>query len=41
MRLREFHAESVKSILVIRLYFLGDVLFSTPVMAALRTRRSD
>jgi lipopolysaccharide heptosyltransferase II len=41
MRLREFHAESVKSILVIRLYFLGDVLLSTPVTAALRTRFED
>lgn len=41
MRLRKFHAESVKSILVIRLYFLGDVLLATPVTAALRTRFED
>ncbi len=38
MRPREFVPESVRSILVIRLYFLGDVLSSTPVMAALRAR---
>ncbi len=41
MRLREFHMESVRSILVIRLYFVGDVLLSTPVTAALRARFED
>ncbi|MBN2564881.1 MAG: lipopolysaccharide heptosyltransferase II [Candidatus Eisenbacteria bacterium] len=35
MPLREFHPESVESILVIRLYFIGDVLLSTPVLEAL------
>jgi lipopolysaccharide heptosyltransferase II len=33
---RVFHSGSVASILVIRLYFIGDVLLSTPVLAALR-----
>jgi len=36
MRERGFHPESVRSILVIRLYFLGDMLLSTPVLDALR-----
>jgi predicted lipopolysaccharide heptosyltransferase III len=41
VREREFHPESVRSILVIRLYFLGDVLLSTPVIAALKNRFPD
>ncbi len=41
MREREFHPESVRSILVIRLYFLGDVLLSTPVIEALKDRFPD
>lgn len=41
MKQRQFHPESVGSILVIRLYFVGDVLLSTPVMAALRSRFPD
>lgn len=36
--MREFHPESVSSILVIRLYFIGDVLLSTPVLEALGRR---
>jgi lipopolysaccharide heptosyltransferase II len=32
---RAFHPETVESILVIRLYFIGDVLLSTPVIEAL------
>lgn len=36
MKTRDFHSGSVRSILVIRLYFIGDVLLSTPVFAALR-----
>jgi lipopolysaccharide heptosyltransferase II len=36
MTVREFHPESIRSILVVRLYFVGDVLLSTPVLAALR-----
>jgi lipopolysaccharide heptosyltransferase II len=38
MRPREFDGEGVRSILVLRLYFLGDVLFATPVFEALRAR---
>lgn len=38
MRAREFDPESVSSILVMRLYFLGDVLLSTPVFEALKRR---
>jgi lipopolysaccharide heptosyltransferase II len=34
---REFRPETVKSILVIRLYFVGDVLLSTPVFEALKS----
>jgi predicted lipopolysaccharide heptosyltransferase III len=41
MREREFHPESVRSILLIRLYFLGDVLLSTPVIGALKDRFPD
>ncbi len=41
MKERKFHPESVRSILLIRLYFLGDVLLSTPVMAALKDRFPD
>jgi len=36
MRERAFHPESVRSILVLRLYFIGDVLLSTPVLEALK-----
>jgi lipopolysaccharide heptosyltransferase II len=36
MRARAFHPESVDSILVMRLYFVGDVLLSTPVFEALK-----
>ena len=36
MRERRFDPASVRSILVIRLYFIGDVLLSTPVMEALK-----
>ena len=38
---RRFHPESVESILVIRLYFIGDVLLSTPVIEALGRRFPD
>jgi lipopolysaccharide heptosyltransferase II len=38
MRQRVFDPEGLRSILVIRLYFLGDVLFSTPVLEALKGR---
>jgi len=38
---RRFHPESVESILVIRLYFIGDVLLSTPVFEALGRRFPD
>lgn len=41
MTVREFHPESVESILVLRLYFVGDVLLSTPVLEALKTRFPD
>jgi lipopolysaccharide heptosyltransferase II len=41
MRPREFDPESVRSILVMRLYFLGDVLLSTPVIEALKVRFPD
>jgi len=37
MKPREFHPEGVSSILVVRLYFIGDVLLSTPVLNALKT----
>ncbi|MBM3307175.1 MAG: lipopolysaccharide heptosyltransferase II [Candidatus Eisenbacteria bacterium] len=37
MRPRRFHPESVSAVLLIRLYFIGDVLLSTPVMNALKT----
>ena len=33
--MRAFHPEMVDSILVLRLYFIGDVLLSTPVIRAL------
>lgn len=33
---RDFHPESVKSILVVRLYFVGDVLLCTPVLEGLK-----
>lgn len=36
MKPRDFHPESVRSILVMRTYFLGDVLLATPVLEALR-----
>ncbi|MFH1690534.1 MAG: lipopolysaccharide heptosyltransferase II [Candidatus Eisenbacteria bacterium] len=36
MRERRFDPTSVRSILVIRLYFIGDVLLSTPVLDALK-----
>jgi lipopolysaccharide heptosyltransferase II len=39
--MREFDSDAVRAILVIRLYFVGDVLLSTPVMAALRSRFVD
>lgn len=35
---REFRGEAVRSILLIRLYFIGDVLLATPVLEALRAR---
>ncbi len=38
MAKREFRAESVESILVLRLYFVGDVLLATPVLEALKNR---
>ena len=38
---RRFYPESVESILVIRLYFIGDVLLSTPVFEALGRRFPD
>jgi lipopolysaccharide heptosyltransferase II len=38
MRERPFHPESVRSILVVRLYFLGDVVVSIPVFEALKRR---
>ena len=38
MARREFHPESVESILVVRLYFVGDVLLATPVLEALKSR---
>jgi lipopolysaccharide heptosyltransferase II len=38
MKPREFHPDNVTSILVLRLYFVGDVLLSTPVFEALRNR---
>ncbi len=38
---RRFHPESVESILFIRLYFIGDVLLSTPVIEALGRRFPD
>ncbi|MBD3368554.1 MAG: lipopolysaccharide heptosyltransferase II [Candidatus Eisenbacteria bacterium] len=41
MKEREFHPGSVRSILVLRLYFIGDVLLSTPVLAALRDTFTD
>lgn len=36
MRERAFHPSEVRSILFIRLYFIGDVLLSTPVLDALK-----
>ncbi len=36
--MRVFHPESVSSILVMRLYFIGDVLLSTPVFESLKRR---
>jgi lipopolysaccharide heptosyltransferase II len=36
MRDRPFHPSEVRSILFIRLYFIGDVLMSTPVLDALK-----
>jgi len=41
MRRRIFHPESVRSILVMRLYFLGDVVLATPVLEALKRRFPD
>lgn len=38
MAKREFIEESVESILVLRLYFVGDVLLATPVLEALKRR---
>ena len=38
MAKREFHPELVESILVLRLYFVGDVLLATPVLEALKRR---
>jgi lipopolysaccharide heptosyltransferase II len=38
MRAREFSGDGVRSILVMRLYFLGDVILSTPVFEALKRR---
>jgi len=36
MKRRIFHPESVRSILVMRLYFMGDVVLATPVLEALK-----
>ncbi len=36
MKERPFHPESVRSIIVVRLYFLGDVVVSLPVLEALK-----
>ncbi len=41
MKSRTFHPEGVRSILVMRLYFLGDVVLSTPVLEALKRRFPD
>ena len=38
MKPREFHPDDLTSILVLRLYFVGDVLLSTPVFEALKSR---
>jgi lipopolysaccharide heptosyltransferase II len=38
---REFQSNGALSILVMRLYFIGDVLFTTPVLQALRERFHD
>lgn len=38
MKPREFHSDGVSSILVLRLYFVGDALLSTPVFEALKRR---
>ena len=35
---RPFDPESVRTILVMRLYFVGDMLLATPVLEALKTR---
>jgi len=41
MRERRFEPAMVRSILVVRLYFIGDVLLSTPVLAALKNAFPD
>ncbi len=41
MKTRVFHPESVRSILVMRLYFLGDVVLATPVLEALGRKFPD
>ena len=39
--MRTFQRDGVRSVLVLRLYFVGDVLLSTPVLAALRAGLPD